>query len=174
MSAPPSSSKPTISSTRSRRLSKSAPNSLSRPTDRSAQVACCKSIFPGASPSDALSFSCCFPYHLQPMENPRVTFRPPHRLYSLTFPGGPRDRRHAAKGTSPQPRPPRLAGHPLSRLQIHSSHPPPRPRLRHLLYSDRRSRHRLLLHHLQRRQHSSHPSPAIPRPCQPRLDFQPW
>src|SRR5260370_29623695 len=40
MSAPPSSSKPTILSTRSRRSSKNAPNSPSSRPDRSAQVVC--------------------------------------------------------------------------------------------------------------------------------------
>src|SRR5260370_9803342 len=56
VSARPSSSRPTISSTRSRRSSKSAPNSPSRPTDLSARFASNKSIHLQGVPADALSF----------------------------------------------------------------------------------------------------------------------
>src|SRR6266849_5388971 len=50
MSAPPSLSKPTISSTRSRRSSKSAPSSPSSPLDRGARFALINRFFSRASP----------------------------------------------------------------------------------------------------------------------------
>src|SRR5260370_42451698 len=56
MNAPPSSSKPTISSTRARRSSKSAPSSPSSRLDLSARFASNKSIYLQGVPADALCF----------------------------------------------------------------------------------------------------------------------